>query len=129
MKFKHSVFEEYCNEYWNKKVVGLDNTIRAVSLGFGLFHNETHIPSLIEKYHRYIQNILSALDHQTHRFEDISYVQKYKKDTVAQAIEDLSFYAGIFPEYASISEKFIETLSSSLDTPEKINHTTPSMFF
>ncbi|WP_258956553.1 hypothetical protein [Legionella sainthelensi] len=129
MKFKGSIFEERCNEYWNKKVVGLDNIIRTVSLGFGLFHNETHIPSLIEKYHRCIQNILSALDNQTHMFEDIGYVQKYKKDTVTQAIEDLNFYAGIFPEHARISETFIETLSASLDTAEKINQTTPSMPF
>lgn len=126
MKFKDSVFEDHYNEYWNKKVVVLDDTIRTISLGFGLFHNNDHVPSLIEKYYHCVQNILSKLNEQTYLFEDIEYVQKYKKDTVAQAIEDLRFYACVFPECANISEKFIETLNSSLNAQEKINHTTAS---
>ncbi|ARB93154.1 hypothetical protein [Legionella longbeachae] len=129
MKFKNSVLEESYNEYWNKHIVVLDNTIRTISLGFSLFHNNDHVPGLIEKYYRGIQNILSKLGHQTSIFEDIEYVQNYKKDVINQSIEDLSLYACIFPEYASICEKYKETINSSLGDQEKVNHRTPNTPF
>ncbi|PWY56180.1 hypothetical protein DGG96_07510 [Legionella qingyii] len=110
MKFENSTFEERFNDYWNSNVVTLDIAIRSCSLGLNLFEIRSSALQLIETYQRHILNILSNLTRQIYLFDDKEYVQKYIKNTVDQAIEDLSFYKNIFPEYKEIPAEFLTAL-------------------
>lgn len=120
MKFQGSLFEERYNEYWNKNVVALDETIRNTSLGLNLFENRVNVTQLIETYQQHVLTILTNLDRQSYLFEDKKYVQEYMKNTVSQTTEDFSFYTKIFPDSKEICVKFLKNLgvNSPLDTEE-----------
>ncbi|KTD41467.1 hypothetical protein [Legionella parisiensis] len=114
MKFQNSWFEDRYNEYWNKNVVTLDETIRSTSLGLNLFENRANVTQLIEAYQQHVLNILTNLDRQSYLFEDKEYVQTYMKNTVSQTGEDFSVYAKIFPESKDVCSKFLKTLGVNL---------------
>ncbi|AWN74159.1 hypothetical protein LEAN103870_14650 [Legionella anisa] len=120
MKFQNSLFEYRYNEYWDKNVVRLDETIRSTSLGLNLFENRRNVTQLIEAYQQHVLTILVNLDRQSYLFEDKKYVQAYMKDTVNQTVEDFSFYEKIFPESKEICSNFLKTLgvNSTLETEE-----------
>ncbi len=120
MKFENSNFEERYNDYWNRNVVTLDTTIRSCSLGLNLFEVRSNVLELIETYQQHISNLLSNLTRQVYLFEDKEYVQKYIKNTVNQAIEDLSFYTHIYPEYKEIPAEFLTALKAA-SSPEPKN--------
>ncbi|MGM9453581.1 hypothetical protein ACTAZI_09620 [Legionella bozemanae] len=121
MKFQNSLFEDRYNEYWNKNVVTLDETIRNTSLGLNLFENRANVTQLIEAYQQHVLTILTNLDRQSYLFEDKEYVQAYMKNTVSQTVEDFSFYAKIFPETQEICAKFLKTLG--VNSPSETKET------
>ncbi|CAM2753156.1 bile acid beta-glucosidase [Legionella steigerwaltii] len=120
MKFENSLFEERYNDYWNRTVVVLDTTIRNSSSDQNLFANRANVGELIKTYQQNVLNVLSNLDRQSLMFEDEEYVQKYRKNTIEQAREDLTFYANLFPEYKNISSEALKAIDkdTSLITDE-----------
>lgn len=121
MKFQNSLFEDRYNEYWNKNVVTLDETIRNTSLGLNLFENRANVTQLIEAHQQHVLTILTNLDRQSYLFEDKEYVQAYMKNTVSQTVEDFSFYTKIFPETQEICSKFLKTLG--VNSPSETKET------
>ncbi|STY29144.1 bile acid beta-glucosidase [Legionella wadsworthii] len=114
MKFEDSLFEERYNGYWNNTVVPLDTALRHISLGLNLFKNRASIPQLILAYQQNVSNILSNLDRQSYLFDDKIYVQNYMKNTVEQAVEDLTFYYKSFPESQEICSKYLKNFGIEL---------------
>jgi hypothetical protein len=120
MKFENSLFEERYNDYWNTHVVTSDHKIRNISLGITFFDENANVGKLITTYQRHVLNILTNLDRQAYMFEDTEYLQNYRENTISQAVEDLSFYASVFPEYKNVAKDCINALGvkTSLEANE-----------
>lgn len=126
MKFEESDWELRCNEYWNKNVVTMDNTIRTSALGFSFLGDSTDVSMLINEYYDRVMNVVSNVERQAYMFEDKAYIQEYVQNSVSQAVEDLSFYYYAFPQYAKDCSLHISTLSKKLPSSEQEN--VPSLY-
>jgi hypothetical protein len=54
---------------------------------------------------------------QSYLFEDTEYLQEYMQNTIAQTVDDFSFYEKIFPEHEGVTAKFLAVLG--IKSPEK----------